>query len=87
MITPQPVGGIDGIELDGNGGYLVTDVFGSRLLQVGASGAARTLLAFPGAGADFGYIAARRIAIVPFLNANTVSAYDLTAALAARSAP
>lgn len=87
VITPQPVGGIDGIELDGNGGYLVTDVFGSRLLQVGASGAARTLLAFPGAGADFGYIAARRIAIVPFLNANTVSAYDLTAALAARSAP
>jgi len=87
VITPQPIGGIDGIEPDGSGGYLVTDVFGSRLLQVSASGTARTLLAFPGAGADFGYIAGRRIAIVPFLNANSVSAYDLTAALAARSVP
>jgi hypothetical protein len=84
VITPEPIGGIDGIELDGRGGYLVTDVFGSRLLQVSATGSARTLLQFPGAGADFGYIAARRIAIVPFLNGNSLSAYDLTAALAER---
>jgi hypothetical protein len=82
VITPQPIGGIDGIEPDGSGGYLVTDVFGSRLLQVSASGTTRTLLQFPGAGADIGYIAARRMVIVPFLNANSVSAYDLTAALA-----
>jgi hypothetical protein len=84
VITPQPIGGIDGIELDGQGGYLVTDVFGSRLLHINTAGAARTLLEFPSAGADFGYIASRRIAIVPFLNANSLSAYDLTSALAAR---
>jgi sugar lactone lactonase YvrE len=84
VITPEPIGGIDGIELDGRGGYLVTDVFGSRLLQVSASGTPRTLLQFPGAGADIGFIAARRMVIVPFLNSNSVSAYDLTAALAAR---
>lgn len=84
VITPEPIGGIDGIELDGRGGYLVTDVFGSRLLQVSASGTPRTLLQFPGAGADIGFIAARRMVIVPFLNSNSVSAYDLTSALAAR---
>ena len=84
VITPEAIGGIDGIELDGRGGYLVTDVFGSRLLQVSASGTPRTLLQFPGAGADIGFIAARRMVIVPFLNSNSVSAYDLTAALAAR---
>jgi hypothetical protein len=84
VITPEPIGGIDGIELDGRGGYLVTDVFGSRLLQVSAAGTTRTLLQFPGAGADFGYIAAQRIAIIPFLNGNSVSAYDITAALGAR---
>ena len=39
----------------------------------------RTLLTFPQAGADFGYIGARRLAIVPFLFGNSVSAYDLTA--------
>jgi hypothetical protein len=81
VITPEPIGGIDGIESDGRGGYLVTDVFGSRLLHVAASGAARPILQFTTAGADFGYIAARQIAIVPYLFGNSVAAYDLSSAL------
>ena len=78
QVTMEPVGGIDGIEPDGRGGYLITDVFGSRLLHVAAGGAVRTLLTFPQAGADFGYILPRRLAIVPFLFGNSISAYDLT---------
>jgi hypothetical protein len=81
VVTAQPIGGIDGIEPDGSGGYLVTDVVGSRLLQVTAAGTARTLLTFTAGGADFGYIPARRIAVVPFLFGNSVSAWDLTALL------
>jgi hypothetical protein len=81
VITPQPIGGIDGIESDGRGGFLVTDVFGSRLLHVSASGTTRTLLQFTAAGADFGYIASRQVAVVPFLFGNRVAAYDLSAVL------
>lgn len=81
IITPEPIGGIDGIEPDGRGGYLVTDVFGSRLLQVSATGMTRTILQLAAAGADFGYIPAQRLAIVPFLFGNNVAAYDLTSAL------
>src|SRR4029453_9757909 len=33
-IKPQPIGGIDGIESDGRGGFLVPDVLGMRLLHV-----------------------------------------------------
>ena len=77
-ITPQPIGGIDGIESDGRGGFLVTDVFGMRLLHVSASGTTRTLLQFTAAGADFGYIASRQVAVVPFLFGNSVAAYDLS---------
>jgi hypothetical protein len=80
-ITPQPIGGIDGIESDGRGGFLVTDVFGMRLLHVSASGTTRTLLQFTAAGADFGYIASRQIAVVPFLFGNSVAAYDLSGVL------
>jgi sugar lactone lactonase YvrE len=80
-ITPQPIGGIDGIESDGRGGFLVTDVFGSRLLHVSATGTTRTLLQFTAAGADFGYIASRQVAVVPFLFGNSVAAYDLSAVL------
>jgi hypothetical protein len=81
QLTTQAVGGIDGIEPDGRGGILVTDVIGQRLLHVPASGEVRVLAQFTAGGADFGWIAAKRLAIVPFLFANSVSAYDLTAAL------
>jgi len=81
QLTTQPVGGIDGIEPDGRGGLLVTDVLGSRLLHVSAGGDVRVLGRFSAAGADFGYIPATRTAIVPFLFGNSVSGFDLTAAL------
>ena len=81
VLTADPVGGVDGIEPDGRGGYLVTDVFGSRIVHVTASGSARTLLQLPAAGADFGYIAARRLAIVPYLFGNNLAAYDLSSVL------
>ena len=60
---------------------LITDVIGARLLHVSASGQTQVLAKFSGGGADFGYIGPKRIAVVPFLNANTVSAYDLTASM------
>jgi sugar lactone lactonase YvrE len=80
-ITVSPVGGIDGIELDGAGGLLVTDVIGQRLLRVSAVGKVDVLAKFSAGGADFGYIAKTRTAIVPFLFSNSVSAYDLTGSL------
>jgi len=80
-ITVSPVGGIDGIELDGAGGLLVTDVIGQRLLRVNAAGKVDVLAKFSAGGADFGYVAKTRTAIVPFLFSNSVAAYDLTDAL------
>ena len=81
QLTNEAVGGIDGIEPDGSGGLLVTDVIGQRLLHVAKSGQVRVLAKFSAGGADFGYIGSRRIAIVPFLFANSVAAYDLTNAV------
>lgn len=81
LVTTQPVGGIDGIELDGSGGLLVTDVIGQRLLRVSRAGDVTVLAKFTAGGADFGYIGARKLAIVPFLFSNSVAAYDLTASL------
>jgi hypothetical protein len=80
-VTVEPVGGIDGIELDGQGGLLVTDVIGARLLRVSAAGKVEVLAKFSAGGADFGYIAKTRTAVVPFLFSNSVAAYDLTGSL------
>jgi hypothetical protein len=81
LVTSQPVGGVDGIEPDDRGGLIFTDVIGQRLLRVGRGGNVRVLAKFTAGGADFGYIGARKIAIVPFLFSNSVAAYDLTAGL------
>ncbi len=81
QLTTGPVGGVDGIEPDGKGGLLITDVFGSRIVHVPVSGPPRTVLQLAAAGADFSFIPATRTAIVPFLFGNSVSAYDLTAML------
>jgi hypothetical protein len=78
LLTTEPVGGIDGIEPDGRGGLIFTDVIGQRLLRVGRGGNVRVLAKFTAGGADFGYIGAKKIAIVPFLFSNSVAAYDLT---------
>jgi hypothetical protein len=81
QLTSEAVGGVDGIEPDGRGGWLVTDVIGQRLLHVAPSGALRVLATFTAGGADFGYVPATRTAVVPFLFENRVAAYDLTASL------
>jgi hypothetical protein len=80
-VTVEPVGGIDGIELDGQGGLLLTDVIGARLLRVSPAGKVTVLAKFSAGGADFGYIAKTRTAIVPFLFENRVAAFDLTGSL------
>jgi hypothetical protein len=81
QLTTEAVGGIDGIEPDGSGGLLVTDVIGQRLLHVAKSGQVRVLAKFSAGGADFGYIGPKRIAVVPFLFENRVEAFDLTSSL------
>jgi hypothetical protein len=81
QLTDEAVGGVDGIEPDGSGGLLVTDVIGQRLLQVPKAGKMRVLAKFSAGGADFGFIGPKRIAIVPFLFENRVASFDLTNAL------
>src|SRR5204863_249646 len=38
LITPEPFGNIDGIESDGQGGYVVSDYMAGKIMRVGADG-------------------------------------------------
>ncbi|MGD9738965.1 MAG: SMP-30/gluconolactonase/LRE family protein [Bauldia sp.] len=72
--SPAGIGGLDGIE-PMEGGMLVTDNGGGRLLRVASDGTV-TALAEPGAGAaDLEYIAAEGLAVVPMLTTGEVVAY------------
>jgi hypothetical protein len=75
-IANQPVGGIDGVELDGAGGLIVSDVVGGHILQVSKAGSVRVLRQMPGP-ADIAYLPSSKTVIVPHLRDNKVAAYSL----------
>ena len=83
QLTAESIGGIDGIESAGSGGYFVTDVIGRRLLHVAGDGKVTTLATFAQGGADFGYqpkmeqLVQAGTVYVPFLAGNSVAAFDL----------
>jgi hypothetical protein len=78
QVTMQPIGTPDGLESDGRGGYITSDVAGGRLFHVSASGEARQIRTLDRQPADIAYVAARTLLVVPHLGLNRVSAYDLS---------
>ncbi len=78
LITPKPTGNLDGLELDGHGGYILTDWIAGKVLKVSKDGEVKTLLdGFKGA-ADIAYLPEKHLLILPRMVENTVTAYDLT---------
>jgi sugar lactone lactonase YvrE len=86
QLTPvagAPIGTPDGVEADGRGGYLVSDVGGGRILQVLPGGEVRVLRQVAAQPADIAFVASRGLLVVPHLGLNRVSAYDLSDVLKA----
>ena len=67
QVTMQPIGTPDGLESDGRGGYITSDVAGGRLFHVSASGEARQIRTLDRQPADIAYVAARKLLVVPHL--------------------
>jgi sugar lactone lactonase YvrE len=78
QVGNAPIGTPDGIEKDGRGGYLISDVGGGRILQVAPDGEVRVMRQVAAQPADIAFIAARGLLVVPHLGLNRVSAYDLS---------
>jgi hypothetical protein len=81
LITPKPFANIDGVELDGRGGYIVTDYLAGKVMQVSAAGEVRELRKYPAGTADHAFVAAGNVLIVPHMNENKVASYDVSDAL------
>ena len=78
LLSPDPVGNIDGVESDGRGGYIVSDVFAGKILHVSDVGRVRVLKEVEGTAADIGYDPERKMLVVPHLRENKVSGYSLS---------
>jgi hypothetical protein len=78
QVTMQSIGTPDGLESDGRGGYITSDVAGGRLFHISATGEVRQIRTLDRQPADISYVPSRKMLLVPHLGLNRVSAYDLS---------
>ncbi len=76
-LTRKPLGNLDGLELDGNGGYFVSDWVAGRVYRVSSEGEATMFLEGFKGSADLGIIDAAGLLIVPRMGENKVTAYKI----------
>ena len=76
-IGGQPVGNLDGVESDGQGGYYVTDWMVGKLFQINESGEATTLYEAEQGMADLEVMLDKKLILLPMMNNNKVLALQL----------
>ena len=77
MITPEPTGNIDGLESDGQGGYIISDYMAGKIMQVGADGKTNVVKQLKQGTADLAYVPSQKLVIVPQMSDNKIAAYTL----------
>jgi len=78
LITQEPTGNLDGVEVDGKGGYIVTDWMVGKVFRIAGDGATETLLELEQGTADLAYLADKGALILPRMSENKITAYDLS---------
>lgn len=71
----EPVGNLDGVEVDRDGDYYATDWMAGKLLHIDNNGKAELLLDLNQGSADLEYIAAKDMLLIPMMNDNSLIAY------------
>jgi sugar lactone lactonase YvrE len=75
-ITKEPLGNLDGLEIDDNGQFLVSDWVSGKIFRVSPEGASVKLYEFPKGAADIAYIPGKNLIIVPQMQENKVTAVE-----------
>ena len=78
LITSKPIGNLDGIELDGRGGYFVTDWIAGKVIHIAGDGTPRVIQQFAKGAADHAYLPKRKLLILPHMLENNLKAFDLS---------
>lgn len=81
LITPEPAGNLDGIEIDGDGGYIVTDWKSGKVLHISGEGDVHTLMELTQGTADHAYLPDQHLLILPRMMEGTLVAYDISSLL------
>jgi DNA-binding beta-propeller fold protein YncE len=73
----EPLGNLDGVEPDGQGGYLVTDWFSGGLYDISEDGKAEMLMDLNQGSADHEFVEGENLAVIPMMMDGTVTAYKV----------
>ncbi len=74
-MVATPIGNLDGVELDDNGDYLVTDWVAGALFRVEPSGKAEQLLDLNQGSADLLYKDGEKLVLIPLMQDGVLAAY------------
>lgn|SRR5688500_13124455 len=77
LITPKPFANIDGLESDGQGGYVVSDYVAGRIILVSKTGESKQVGQYMPGTADIGVMLSINTVIVPHMNENKIAAYEV----------
>jgi hypothetical protein len=75
-ITKRPLGNLDGVELDGSGGYFVSDWITSKIYRVTSTGESTAVISGLKGPADIGVIDSKGLLLVPRMLEDKVTAYS-----------
>jgi sugar lactone lactonase YvrE len=73
----DPVGNLDGVEPNGQGGYLVTDWFSGGLYNISEDGKAEMVMDLKQGSADHEFVEGENLAVIPMMMDGTVNAYKM----------
>lgn len=73
----KPVGNLDGIEMLGDGSYIVTDWMAGLLFKINRDSEAKVLMPLAPGSADLGYVAADKLAIIPLMKDGKLKALKI----------
>jgi len=77
LITPEPVGNLDGVEMVAEGRYLASDWSAGKVFYIRPGGTVTQILQLPQGSADLGYVPDKQQLLVPQMLENKVTAYQL----------
>lgn len=78
VITKKPTGNLDGVEVDGKGGFVVTDWRAGKVFHISKKGRAKEIMTFPRGTADHAFLTDKKLLILPEMLEAKLTAFDLS---------
>ena len=77
LVTEEPTGHLDGIEVDGKGGFFLTDWIAGTVLHICSHGDVTQVMKYETGSADLAYLPKKKLLILPHMKDNTLTAFKV----------